>query len=86
MSGTIPGGIRFGRFELQLQERRLLADGVPVEIGSRALDVLAVTVESGGALLTKALMMDRVWPDVAVEESNLQVQVSTLLPAQNWSG
>lgn len=69
---------RFGRFELQLHEHRLLADGEVLEIGSRAFDVLALLVGSGGALLSKAMMMDQVWPDVAVEENNLQVQISNL--------
>ena len=69
---------RFGRFELNQEERRLLADGKTVGLGSRAFDVLSMLVESGGALLTKAMILDRVWPDVAVEENNLQVQVSNL--------
>jgi len=38
--------LRFGRFELQRQERRLLADNRPVEIGGRALDLLLALVES----------------------------------------
>ena len=79
-SGVVGAGrcIRFGRFVLQMRERRLLADGMPVELGSRALDVLAVLAESGGGLLTKSMIMDLVWPDVAVEENNLQVQISNL--------
>ena len=80
-SGGVVGAgrcFRFGRFVLQMRERRLLADGMPVDLGSRALDVLAVLAESGGGLLTKSMIMDRVWPDVAVEENNLQVQISNL--------
>lgn len=76
--GAARTAIHFGRFELQLHEHRLLADGEVLEIGSRAFDVLALLVESGGALLSKATMMDGVWPDVAVEENNLQVQISNL--------
>jgi TolB-like protein len=75
---TVRASLAFGRFVLQVQQRQLLADGVAVEIGSRAYDVLLVLAESGGALLTKAVLLDRVWPDVAVEENNLQVQISNL--------
>ena len=40
---------RFGRFELQPGERRLLVDGAPVALGPRALDVLVVLVQSVAA-------------------------------------
>jgi hypothetical protein len=36
---------RFGRFDLQPEERRLLADGQPVALGARAFDLLVVLVE-----------------------------------------
>jgi len=39
---------RFGRFELEPEERRLLADGQPVALGGRALDLLVVLVERAG--------------------------------------
>ena len=71
-------GYRFGRFVLRGPQRLLLADGEPVELGARAFDVLMVLAGSGGALVTKAAVLDRVWAGLAVEENNLQVQVSTL--------
>ena len=45
--------IEFGRFRVLLRRRRLLADGVPVELGTRALDLLLVLLEADGALVTK---------------------------------
>ncbi|HXS54239.1 MAG TPA: tetratricopeptide repeat protein [Usitatibacter sp.] len=69
---------RFGRFELQPHQRRLLNDGHPVELGHRAIDVLLALVERAGQLVTKDQLLGRVWPGVVVEENNLQVQVSTL--------
>jgi predicted ATPase/DNA-binding winged helix-turn-helix (wHTH) protein len=69
---------RFGRFELQPNQRRLLNDGLPVELGHRAFDVLSVLVERAGQLVTKDQLLGLVWPGVVVEENNLQVQVSTL--------
>lgn len=70
--------LRFDRFQLQPAERRLLADGRPVELGARALDLLRVLVEHAGRLVSKDELLDRVWPGVIVEEANLHVQVSAL--------
>ena len=91
LGGTVPlarPAVAFGRFVLHTHERRLLDDGQAVELGSRAFDVLAMLVESGGALVTKDAILTRVWPDVAVEENNIQVQVSALRrvfgPDRDW--
>lgn len=69
---------RFGRFEVRAFQRQLLVDGQPVAIGARAFDLLLALLERPGELLTKNDLLDAVWPDLAVEESNLTVQVSTL--------
>src|SRR5437868_14085378 len=69
---------RFGRFELQPAERRLLADGQPVALGTRAFDLLVVLVERAGRLAAKKDLLTLVWPGLVVEENNLQVQISTL--------
>ena len=71
-------GYRFGRCELQPAARRLLVDGEPATLGPRAFDVLVALVERAGDLVTKAELLDRVWPGLVVEENNLQVQVSAL--------
>ena len=70
--------VRFGRFELQPRERRLLADGAPVTLGARAFDLLVAMAARPGQLLTKAELLDAAWPGLVVEEANLSVQVSTL--------
>jgi non-specific serine/threonine protein kinase len=69
---------RFGAFELQLDERRLLRNGEPVALQPRAFDLLAVLVERAGHLVTKDELLDRVWPKMVVEEAVLHVQVSAL--------
>ena len=69
---------RFGRFELQPNQRRLLEDGRTVTLGHRAFDVLLALVERAGQLVPKDDLFGLVWPGVVVEENNLQVQVSTL--------
>jgi DNA-binding winged helix-turn-helix (wHTH) protein len=73
--------IEFGRFRVLLRRRRLLADGVPVELGTRAFDLLLVLLEADGALVTKKELLNRVWPSVVVSEENLKVHVSALRKA-----
>src|ERR1700758_4760959 len=75
------GGVEFGRFRLLPHRRELRADGVAVELGSRAFDVLMVLTEGRGRLVTKDEILSRVWPDTVVEENNLVVQVSALRKA-----
>ena len=40
--------LRFGDFELQAHERRLLCRGEPVELGGRAFDVLQALAQQAG--------------------------------------
>jgi predicted ATPase/DNA-binding winged helix-turn-helix (wHTH) protein len=75
------GELRFGRFQLRRQQRRLLMDGAPVELGARAIDVLFALIEAEGAAVSKDDLLSRVWPGVAVEEHNLNVQVYALRKA-----
>ena len=75
---TLPDPLRFGRFELQRHERRLLVDGRPAPLGARAFDLLVVLAERPGELVGKNELLDRVWPDVVVEEGNIPVQVNAL--------
>src|SRR6476646_1448196 len=75
------GAVEFGRFRLLPHRRELRADGVAVELGSRAFDVLMVLTEARGGLVTKDEILSRVWPDTVVEENNLVVQISGLRKA-----
>src|SRR3974390_410921 len=70
--------IRIGSFELYPSERRLCSDGRPVEIGARAFDLLSVLAESPGHLVTKATLLERVWPRLVVDENNLPAQIASL--------
>jgi DNA-binding response OmpR family regulator len=70
--------IRFRRFQVLPGARQLLADGEPVELGSRAFDLLVVLLEARGSLITKEEIMRRVWPSTVVDECNLRVQMSAL--------
>ena len=70
--------IRIGPFEMCPSERRLSRDGVVLELGGRAFDLLRVLVDSPGRLVTKAALMERVWPRLVVDENNLSAQVAAL--------
>jgi len=70
--------LKFGRFEVFPHRRELLAEGVPVPLGSRAFDVLMVLMEAGGELVTKDEILNRVWPELVVEEHSLQFHISSL--------
>jgi DNA-binding winged helix-turn-helix (wHTH) protein len=73
--------LEFGRFRVLLRRRQLLADGVPVEIGTRAFEILMVLLEADGALVTKGELLSRVWPSVVVSEENVKFQVAALRKA-----
>jgi predicted ATPase/DNA-binding winged helix-turn-helix (wHTH) protein len=68
----------FGRFTALRDTRRLLLDGQPCEIGSRAFDLLLLLIDCRGRIVSKSEAMDRVWPDIFVDDSNLRVQVNSL--------
>src|SRR5579862_1543945 len=70
--------IRVGSFELYPSERLLKLAGKPVELGSRAFDVLLVLVEHHGRLVTKATLLERVWPRLVVDENNIPTQIASL--------
>jgi DNA-binding winged helix-turn-helix (wHTH) protein len=70
--------LTFGRFRLIPARQLLLRDGVPVRVGSRALDILTVLARRSGELIGKNELITAVWPDTFVDESNLKVNVCLL--------
>jgi DNA-binding winged helix-turn-helix (wHTH) protein len=73
--------LEFGHFRLLMRRRQLLADGVPVELGTRAFDLLMVLIDADGALVTKDELLALVWPGTFVDASSLKVQVCALRKA-----
>jgi DNA-binding winged helix-turn-helix (wHTH) protein len=70
--------LEFGRFRVLLPQRQLVADGVPIELGTRAFELLLALLEADGALVTKGELMRRGWPGVFVAEDNLKIQILNL--------
>src|SRR5262245_65891702 len=80
LSKTEPPGdaFAFARFRLIPSRQLLLRDGVPVQLGSRAMHILTVLVRHCGELVSKNALIAAVWPDTFVDESNLKVNVCHL--------
>jgi predicted ATPase/DNA-binding winged helix-turn-helix (wHTH) protein len=70
--------VRFGPFTFYPQQRLVCAEGRPLPLGGRALDILAVLVEQAGQFVSKAVLIARVWPSSVVEENNLRVHIAAL--------
>src|SRR5580658_5249566 len=73
--------ISFGPFRLFPAERLIEKDGVPIQLGARALDILVVLIEHAGKVVTKSELLARVWQGVSVEEVALRVHIAKLRKA-----
>ncbi len=68
----------FGPFRLDPGERMLTRDDSALALTPKAFDTLFALVESSRHVLTKEELMNRVWPDIYVEETNLAQHISML--------
>src|SRR5437763_16136193 len=73
--------LEFGRFRLLLRRRQLLADGVPIELGTRKFELLLALLEARGSLVSKEQLLARVWPGVTVWKCTVKVHVCALRKA-----
>ncbi|MBV4511478.1 helix-turn-helix transcriptional regulator [Pseudomonas sp. SWRI22] len=79
--------VSFGPYTFHRQQRLVSKAGWPVPLGGRALDILAVLLEAPGHFVSKATLIERVWPNSVVEDSNLRVHIAALrraLDGQRW--
>ena len=72
------GAYKFGPFQLDVRERRLSRGSEVIPLRLKVFDTLRILVENAGRLVTKQELLDTVWPDAAVEENNLNHNVSVL--------
>src|SRR5262245_41016420 len=68
----------FGPYRLLAAERLLERDGVAVQRGNRALASLIALVERAGDVVPKDELIARAWPNLAVDESSLRVNIVAL--------
>jgi DNA-binding winged helix-turn-helix (wHTH) protein len=73
---------RFGSFVLEPAQQRVInASGRPVPLTPKAFDTLLCLVEHNGALVSKQDLLERVWPNVIVEEAILARNVADVRKA-----
>ena len=75
------GDISFGGILLDVGHRQLRCGEVPIQIGSRAMDILCVLAEAKGGVVTKDEILAKVWPGRVVEDNAIQVHISALRKA-----
>jgi DNA-binding winged helix-turn-helix (wHTH) protein len=68
----------FGSFRLHPARRLLLGNDRPLQLGSRALDILTILVERAGETVSNEQIMARAWPRTMVEEGSLRVHIGAL--------
>lgn len=69
----------FGDFRVDPLRRLLLGrDHQPVPVTPKAFDTLLYLIEHRDAVLDKEILMKAIWPDTAVEENNLNQNISAL--------
>src|SRR5438552_3047192 len=71
----------FGPFRLDAAEHLLLCEEQPVQLPPKAFEMLMLLVENGGHVLQKNALMEALWPDSFVEDSNLTQNVFLLRKA-----
>ena len=71
----------FGPYLLDRRSRVLLRDGVIVSLTPKVFDTLATLTEYPGEVVLKEDLLQAVWPDTFVEETNLAQNVSVLRKA-----
>jgi DNA-binding winged helix-turn-helix (wHTH) protein/TolB-like protein/Tfp pilus assembly protein PilF len=65
----------FGPFVVDTARHLIHRNGEPVSLTPKTYDTLLVLVENSGVLMSKDELMNRLWPDHAVEEANLTQQI-----------
>ncbi|MFZ2005415.1 MAG: winged helix-turn-helix domain-containing protein [Stellaceae bacterium] len=70
--------LALGPFRLDAQNDLLLRGAEPIPLGKRAILLLRALIERPGEMVSKDALIEAGWPGLAVEESNLTVQISAL--------
>ena len=68
----------FGPYELDAGARRLTRDGQLVPVPDRHIDVLIALVSRPGEIVSKDVLIEAAWKDVAVTDNSLEQAVSGL--------
>ncbi len=69
---------QFGEFRLYPTENLLLREDTAIPLAPKAFDILLYLVQNSGRLVKRESLMEAIWPDSFVEETNLTVNISLL--------
>ena len=78
MSVTLKHFYKFDPFVLDVEERVLLRNGRPIAVTPKVFDTLLLLVQNQGCVVSKQKILDTLWPDVFVEESNITFNITML--------
>src|SRR5262245_39656333 len=73
--------LQFEGFELDLGRGTLLSGGREIDLRPKSFAILRLLAENADRLLSKAEIMDAVWPDVIVTEDSLKQCISEVRDA-----
>ena len=68
----------FGSHVFDVDRERLTRDARPLAVGARGMALLGTLLAARGKAVDKSQLMEAAWPGLAVEESNLSVQIAAL--------
>src|SRR3981189_2595494 len=69
---------QFGPFRVDAGSESLLRGAEPTALGRRAVALLRLLLERAGEPVSKEALIEAAWPGLAVEDSNLTVQIAAL--------
>jgi len=73
--------IRFGPFTLDLDTRQLTQAGREIHLAPKAFELLAALIVDRPKVLSKAVLLERLWPETFVEQANLSNLVAEIREA-----
>ena len=68
----------FGPFRLDADAEILFRGAEPIVLGQRAVALLRMLLQRAGVPVSKEALIEAAWPGLAIEDSNLTVQVAAL--------
>jgi TolB-like protein/Tfp pilus assembly protein PilF len=68
----------FGPFRLDADAEILFRGAEPTVLGQRAVALLRLLLERAGTPVSKSALIEAAWPGLAIEDSNLTVQIAAL--------
>lgn len=81
MANALSKFYEFPPYRVDVREKLLLRDGERIPLTPKAFETLLILVERHGHIVEKTDLMHLVWPGVAVEENNLNQNISAIRKA-----